>query len=109
MATEQTEPVDVDSFEAPDVEQTSDNPLDLEPGDEYIGRITEFKPSAGDNGLLVIDGEDLWLNKTMQKQLLSALVEGEHVMFAKGEDSESFTDSDGNVQEYYPRSLKFQD
>ena len=109
MATDKDTPIDAESFSEPDTDDNSANPLDLEPGEEHIGVITEYKPWAGDYGLVEIDGHVLWLNQTMQQQIISALVENQPVMYRKSEESESFEDSDGEKQTYHPRSLAFQE
>lgn len=108
MATDDDTPVDPDTFAEPAVENdTRDDVLDLDAGEEYIGKITGYKPWVGDYGLLLIDGEELWLNKTMQGQLIAGLVEDRDVMYRKSEDTESFENEDGEEQTYNPRSLLF--
>ena len=104
------QPADLDGFDEPSVSQddTSSGSIDLDPGEHLIGTITAYKPWAGSNGLVEIDGQVLWLNRTMHQQLISSLVEGQTVAHVKSDEQESFTDSDGEEQTYYPRSLRFQ-
>ncbi|MFD1586177.1 hypothetical protein ACFR9U_04225 [Halorientalis brevis] len=107
MATDDA-PADLDSFEEPTVDNDNSEGIDLEPGDHYIGQITGFKPWVGDYGLLLIDGEPVYLNQTLRDQLVSGCVVGSQIMYAKSEDEESFTDGDGEEVTYNPRSFRFQ-
>lgn len=107
MASDQKTPVDPDAFEEPTVEDNRGS-VEPSPGEHYLGTITAYKPWAGDNGLVEIDGEAVWLNRTLQKQLLSALVEGQPIMYCKSDEQESFEDENGEEQSYYPRSFRFQ-
>lgn len=106
MAANDDSPVDPDSFVEPSVDSSTAD-LDLEPGDHYIGTITDYRPWAGDYGLVEIDGEPVWLNRTLQGQLISALVTGNPIMYRKSEDEESFEDEEGEEQTYNPRSFAF--
>ncbi|MFC7195367.1 hypothetical protein ACFQL4_13135 [Halosimplex aquaticum] len=68
------------SFEDfPETEASDDgdaaNWIDLEPGDEVVGLITDFNPDAGRNGLVEIDGRPTWLTAGMKDRIIAALVE----------------------------------
>ncbi|OIB58179.1 hypothetical protein [Natrialba sp. SSL1] len=108
MASDNDTPVDPDAFVEPSVDD-SPTGLDLDPGEEYIGTITDYRPWAGDNGLVEIDGEPVWLNRTLQKQLIAALVQNSPVMYCKSDEEESFEDEDGEETAYHPRSFRFPD
>ncbi|MFH5798564.1 hypothetical protein [Haladaptatus sp. CMAA 1911] len=100
---------DVEDFESVDAEaiDQNDNTINLDPGNALTGRITGANLSAGHNGVIEIDGQELWLNATMRKQLEAALLVGAPVAHLKSSDEESFTDEDGEEQTYYPRELRF--
>jgi hypothetical protein len=108
MATDDA-PADLDSFEEPEVGDNDSSGIDLEPGDHYVGHITGYKPWVGDYGLLLIDGEAVYLNQTLRDQLVSGLVVGQPIMYRKSDEEESFTDGDGEEVTYNPRSFQFQD
>lgn len=107
MAADQQSDVDLDSFQEPEVDD-SDNRIDLDPGQKLHGVITDYKPTAGDHGLVLIDGRELWLNQGMKRQLVAGLVKGNEVLHVKAADEESFEDADGEEITYNPRSLRFQ-
>jgi hypothetical protein len=99
-------PSDTSDFEVPDVSNDNSRGIDLEPGDHITGTITAFKPWVGDNGLVEIDGQDIWLNRTLRDQLIAGLVEGSTVKYKKSSETESF-DDDGETIEYHPRAFAF--
>ncbi|MFC7142717.1 hypothetical protein ACFQMA_23140 [Halosimplex aquaticum] len=99
------------SFEDfPETEASDDgdaaNWIDLEPGDEVVGLITDFNPDAGRNGLVEIDGRPTWLTAGMKDRIIAALVEGAQIAIRKSEDDESFEDDDGEEVTYYPKEVR---
>lgn len=99
---------DFDSFQTVDPGEMDSGAgsIDLDPGENYVGEITDVDFSTGDHGILKIDGKELWLNATMRKQIEKALIEGEPVAYFKSEEVESFED-DGEEIEFNPRELRF--
>ncbi len=100
---------DFESFATPDVDESDSNSdyINLDPGESVSGHITDVNLGAGDHGLIEIDGQTLWLNYTMRRQLEAALIQGEPVLHIKLEDEESFENDDGEEQTYNPRELRF--
>lgn len=100
---------DLEAFDSPDVDESDSNSdyIDLNAGESVTGEITDVNLAAGDNGLIEIDGQTLWLNATMRRQLESALVVGEPVAHVKLEEEKSFENEDGEEQTYNPRELRF--
>lgn len=100
---------DLESFDSPDVDESESdsNRIDLDPGESITGQITDVNLGAGDHGLIEIDGQTLWLNYTMRRQLESALIQGQPIAHVKLEDEESFENDDGEEQTYNPRELRF--
>lgn len=98
-----------EDFPEPNTSSDDDgsNWIDLEAGDEVVGRITGFNPENGRNGVLEIDGRPMYLNREMRNQLLSTLVEGAAVAIRCSEDTESFTDDDGEEVTYHPKEARF--
>ncbi|MFY4815489.1 hypothetical protein ACOJIV_22740 [Haloarcula sp. AONF1] len=86
-----------------------DGRIDLEPGEEYIGEITDADFGVGSHGLIEVDGKTVWLNGRMRSQLLEALVVGEPVLHEKESEEQSFTDDDGEKVTYHNRNLRFVD
>jgi len=98
-----------EDFPEPEASEDGDgsNWIDLDAGDEIIGRITGFNPESGRNGVLEIDGRPMWLNREMRTQLIAALVEGAGVAVRCAEDTDSFTDDDGEEVTYHPKEARF--
>lgn len=106
MAAKDSE-FDIDSFESVEADTEEQGRINLDPGENVVGTITDANLVAGDHGLIEIDGRTLWLNATMRTQLESALIEGQPVAHVKSEDTDSFEDEDGEEVEYHPRELQF--
>jgi hypothetical protein len=101
---------DLNDFAAVDQGDVDDRgSIDLEPGEHYIGEVTDFAPGAGSHGLLKIDGREVWLNATLKNQLVAALVENQTVAYVKSDDEETFTDDEGEERSYHPREFRFKD
>lgn len=102
------EPQSFDDFDP--VEDSDDNDdggwIDLEPGDEVIGTITDFRPCASYNGVVEIDGRPYRLNASMRRTICRALVEGREIAVRKSEDTATYTDDDGVEHEYNPREVR---
>lgn len=96
---------DLDSVEASNNDNGSDW-INLEAGDEVTGQITAFNPLASYNGVVEIDGRPLRLNQTMRRQIIAALVEGAQIGVRMSEDTDSFTNEDGEEQEYHPKEVR---
>jgi hypothetical protein len=95
------DPVDVDAQN----EQTQY--IDLDPGEDFSGEITDVDLTRGYNGSVWIDGKELSLNATMRKQLLQSLVVGEDVLHEKDDEEQSFTNDDGEEVTFFEKSLRF--
>lgn len=95
------DPVDVDS------QSEQSQYIDLSPGEDFSGEITDVDLTRGYNGSVWIDGKELSLNATMRKQLLQSLVVGEDVLHEKEEAEQSFTNDDGEEVTYHAKSLRF--
>jgi len=108
MATNDETP-SFEDFPEPDASNDDDgsNWIDLEAGDEIVGRITGFNPESGRNGVIEIDGRPMWLNQEMRNQLIARLVEGASVAVRCSEDTDSFTDDDGEKVTYHPKEARF--
>ncbi|WP_135827906.1 hypothetical protein [Halorussus halobius] len=102
---------DLDSFASPDVDESESDSdyINLDAGESVTGEITDVNLTAGDNGLIEIDGKTLWLNATMRRQLESGLIAGEPVAHVKLNEERSFEDENGEEQTYNPRELRFKD
>jgi len=92
---------------APEPEEDGDQWLDLEPGDSVVGEITGFRPTAGRNGIIEIDGKAHRLNATMRQQICEALVVGERMGLSKSEEESSFENDDGETVTYHEREVGF--
>lgn len=105
----QDDDLDLEEFATPDVsdDDGQNGSINLDPGESIVGRITGVNFAAGDNGLIEIDGQTLWLNAGMRRQLEQALVVGKPVAHVKLEEEESFEDDDGEEITYNPRELRF--
>lgn len=86
-----------------------DGTVRLDPGEEFVGTITDADLSKGSHGLLEVDGKTVWLNARMLGQLLDSLVIGEPVLHEKEKEEQSFVDDDGETVTYNNRNLRFVD
>ena len=84
-----------------------DGRIDLDPGEEYIGEITDVDFEPGSHGLIEVDGKTLWLNARMLGQLVDKLLIGEPVLHEKDAEEKSFQDDDGETVTYNERNLRF--
>ena len=80
--------------------------IDLDAGEEFVGRITGYNPSAGYNGVIELDGRPMYLNATLKNQLIAALVEGRMMAVRVSEEEETF-DDDGEERSYHPKEARF--
>lgn len=96
---------DLDSVETED--SGNGEWINLEPGQEVGGTITDYNPDGDDHGVIEIDGRPFSLNWTLKQKLLKSLVEGAQVVVRKSEDEESFTDDDGEEVTYNPKDARF--
>lgn len=92
---------------APEPDEDGDQWLDLEPGDSIVGEITGFRPTAGRNGIVEIDGKAHRLNATMRRQICEALVVGERMGLSKSDEESSFENDDGETVTYHEREARF--
>lgn len=49
----------------------------------------------------------MYMNRTLQRQLIAALVEGNQMFVRVDEDSQTFTNDDGEETEYHPKEARF--
>jgi hypothetical protein len=106
--SEKSAPVEGDFAPAadPGAGDASNGRIELEPGESVSGRITEINLDAGRNGLIELDGQTLWLNNRMRRQLLAQL-EGRVTLAEKEDQERSFEDDNGETVTYHQRNLRF--
>lgn len=106
MATE--EPKSFDDFPTTDEPDDADGDgwINLGPGDEAVGDLTDFSPLASYNGVVEVDGRPHRINATMRKSIIRALIADRRIAIRKSEDTETYVDEDGNEQEYHPREVR---
>lgn len=103
--------LDADKFGSPDTggEDSNDQTINPEPGDDYIGRITDANLAAGSHGLLEVDGKTLWLNGSTAQDLVAGLLKGNAVRLVVDDEEQSFTNDDGDEVTYHNKELQFMD
>lgn len=105
---------DLSEFAAPDDSNdgSDDQSISLDPGESFVGRITDVSLDAGDDGdagAIEVDGKTVWLNWTLRRQLVTALLEGKEIAYVKLDEEESFEDGDGETVTYNPREFRFRE
>ncbi|MXR41010.1 hypothetical protein GRX01_06600 [Halobaculum sp. WSA2] len=90
-----------------DEESSGSNWLNPNPGETVSGTITGWNPDAGHNGVIELDGNPMYMNRTLQRQLIAALVEGNQMFVRVDENSQTFTNDDGEETEYHPKEARF--
>lgn len=91
-------------YEDEDVER-----IKLEPGESIVGEVREIRRNLGefDSTLIFLarglgDVVKMWSNGQIDRRLDAANVaEGDVIGIAKGEEEQSYTDDEGEVQDFY--------
>lgn len=97
-----------DDLDEPEETSSEDGEyVDLEPGSEVSGTITDVDLDAGFHGEIDIDGRTFSLNRTLREQMLSSLVTGGVVIVRKSEDEQSFQDDEGETITYHEKKARF--
>lgn len=93
-----------------------DEPAEVDSGSEWInpdageqfgGQITDIRLDAQDNGVVEIDGRPYSLNWSQRQQLVNELVVGSLMAVKTSEETDSFTNDDGEEIEYHPKAVRF--
>lgn len=108
MATKEELP-DFDDLDPVEVENEANgnNWLNVDGGEKVGGEVTGFRPRAGRNGVVEIDGKPMSLNATLRRQIIEARVVGSTIVIRAAEEESTFTNDDGEEVTYHEKEARF--